>query len=200
MFFGKKPKPVDVNATLIKNSDTIESHNQKIAHLEKCVQAEHQNVLMWSKKGNKAAATNALKKKRMYQSQINNLNNQIMNITSVGMKVEQTVTSIETFKVQKEGASTMKQMMKQNNITSIENSLDDIIDTLYDANEITDIVSQELMPEMFDDISIDAELEEISSEVKEEINLGIPSRKLPDKKIPEKDDEALEKLKIELWK
>ena len=181
--FGKKPKPITVESSIHRTQDTADSIQKRITHIEQQITQEHNYAQVFSKNGNKKAALLCLKKKKLFESQLNTLYNQLTNLQSLGSKLEETIINKDVFEAQIQGASGMKNSLKGMNIDKITNTMDDIHETMEDAEEISTLISTPLTT--FDDMDLEAELGGLEDELLMDITIpkGNPTPRIETVKI-----------------
>lgn len=107
----------------------------------------------------------ALKRKKMYEQQRENLRGARFNLESQVLAIENANVNKETIDAMRTGAQAMKSIHGELNIDKVENTMDDIREQMDLANEITASISQPLGMDMGLDMDeLDAELEQLEQE------------------------------------
>lgn len=107
----------------------------------------------------------ALKRKKMYEQQRENLRGARFNLESQVLAIENANVNKETIDAMRTGAAAMKSIHGELNIDKVENAMDDVREQMDLANEITAAISQPLGMDMGLDLDeLDAELEELEQE------------------------------------
>merc|ERR1719440_362656 len=118
---------------------------------------------LFSQQNKKREAIQCLKRKKMYEQQVNNLDGQKNNLTAQMLALEQMNVTREVLSAQKSAASEMKSMTAAMGGTEgVERLQEDIEDGMADANEIQETMSRTMdVPgvEGMDDDDLLAELE-----------------------------------------
>jgi charged multivesicular body protein 4 len=179
--FGKK-KEVDPNHSINKMKDTLEVLEKREKHLTKQIEKETAEAKGHMAKNNKKAALLCLKRKKIFEGEIEKLNAQMMNVQTMSMKLESTVIDMETFKAQQEGAKAMKNIFKSTNVDKIDVEMEKVRDTMEDAREISDAISQPLGTDVFDEGELEDELAQLEAEMndqnKVDVEINIPKNKI----------------------
>jgi charged multivesicular body protein 4A/B len=90
------------------------------------------------------AALLALKRKKMYDDQLErNMNSRITLETQI-QAIESANVNLETFKAMQTGADAMKRIHGELNIDKVDKTMDDIRDQMDLSKEISDAISQPL--------------------------------------------------------
>lgn len=118
----------ETEGLLVKRRDLLE---KKIAQeLEKAKQCLHQK--------NKRAALMAMKKKKMYEAQLEQVENNILRINEQQMMLENQRTTVETVLALKTGADASKSTMKEMKIDDVDRVLEDINEQNDQMRQIQD--------------------------------------------------------------
>ena len=96
------------------------------ALLNKKMALELQKAKEFNRAKNKRAALQCLKKKKLYEQQIENLQNHQLKLEEQVITLEGSKTTAETFSALKSGAGAMKQLHKETNIDEVDRVMDDI--------------------------------------------------------------------------
>lgn len=144
------------------------------------------------KEGHKLKAANALKKKKMYENQISNLENSQFTLESMQMQTDMMKEQIHIMKVMHDSAQLQKGLMNTmsaDTMWDIAQNMNDIRDEMEELNE----VFTESYKVDVDEAELDAELDELEYNEKDNFNpvaLNAPNKKLMSKK--EMDEKQLE--------
>lgn len=112
IFGGKKEKPVNPNDTINKTNDSVQLLQKREKLLEKKISEEVEKAKDYLRKGNKNAAALCMKRKKNYEQQITRLHNQMMNLESINLKLEEAAMDVETIKAQSDAAKALKGIYK----------------------------------------------------------------------------------------
>ena len=103
--------------------------------LHKKMAAELEKAKDFNRAKNKRAALQCLKKKKLYEQQIEQLQNQQLKLEEQVITLEGSKTTAETFTALKSGAGAMKQLHKETNIDEVDKVLEKA-DMRQDVQEI----------------------------------------------------------------
>ncbi|GMM38211.1 ESCRT-III subunit protein [Saccharomycopsis crataegensis] len=170
MFGGNTQKKKEApKKAIIQLREHITMLNKKQAHLESQIEAQDQ-VARKNVATNKAAAKNALKKKKNYQTQLDKIYSQIESLETQLDAIESANLNLATMNAMKDGAKAMKQIHGDFNIDKVDETMDDIKDQLDVAAEISDAISRPLGNEIDED-ELEDELKELEdAQLNEELN------------------------------
>lgn len=205
--FGTQKKKEAPKQAIIQLREHIAMLNKKQAHLELQI-ATQAKIARENVQTNKAAARNALKKKKTFESQLDKIYAQIDSLGTQLDAIELANLNLATMKAMKDGAKAMKQIHGDFSIDKVDETMDDIKDQLDVAAEILDAISRPLGQEVDED-ELEEELKELESEgqVQEEkkTKVSLPSvldlPKVGNSKQEEEEDEderALRELQAEM--
>lgn len=162
--FGNQKRKDEPKVAIIKLREHIVMLHKKESHLETQIEVQDQLARKYVST-NKAAAKNALKKKKNYQGQLDKLFAQIELLETQLDSIESANLNLATMNAMKDGAKAMKQIHGDFNIDKVDETMDDIKDQLDVAAEILDAISRPLANEVDED-ELEDELKEL-----EELNL-----------------------------
>lgn len=112
IFGGKKEKPANPNDAIQKTNTHVELLQKREKLLQKKIDEEVNKAKEYLKKGNKSAAALCMKRKKAYEQQIERLNNQMMNMTNISMKLEEAAMDVEHINAQQDAAKALKKIYK----------------------------------------------------------------------------------------
>ncbi|KAG2382635.1 hypothetical protein C9374_005215 [Naegleria lovaniensis] len=175
-----------------KSEDTQPAHNKSINNihetiatlekreqlLEKKCSEEDSKARAFLQEGNRTAAAQCVKKKKQYQTQLSRIQGQKQNLEQTLLALEEAVINAETLKTQKETSDAIKKVYKGMTAEDIENVMDDVRETLEDANQISDALAQNV-GNVIDEGDLLDELEQMEDAIhKEEMEaLQLPEEK-----------------------
>ncbi|MCJ1391107.1 hypothetical protein MMC18_003969 [Xylographa bjoerkii] len=184
--FGSKstaPKPTLTSA--ISNVDThIESLDVKLAKLNAELQT-HQARLSKMRDGPgksaiKAKALKILQRRKMYESQRDQLQQQSWNMEQADMMTSNLKNVMTTVDAMKTTNKTLKQQYGKINIDKIERMQDEMADLMEVGNEIQESLGRAYdVPEDVDEAELDAELEALGDEAEFEMGGAVGESELP---------------------
>ncbi|KAF8047804.1 hypothetical protein N665_2822s0002 [Sinapis alba] len=170
LFSKLKQKKTKTLQTLEKLNETLGILEKKETLLLKRVAEEVERAKDFTRAKNKRAAMLCLKRKRVYEQQVEQLGNYQLRIHDQMIMLEGAKATAETVEALRRGASAMKAMQKAKNI-----NIEDVDKTMNEINEQTDNMRQihdalsAPFGSDFDEDELEAELEELeSAEVEQE--------------------------------
>eukprot|EP00475_Leptophrys_vorax_P033478 TRINITY_DN5263_c0_g1_i1.p1 TRINITY_DN5263_c0_g1~~TRINITY_DN5263_c0_g1_i1.p1 ORF type:complete len:218 (-),score=50.77 TRINITY_DN5263_c0_g1_i1:563-1216(-) len=210
--FGKPKETPTVRGSLDKLGETREMLEKKLKVLEKRVAAELVKAQEFSKQKNKRAAIQCLKKKKLYENQIDALNNYIFRLQDQEVNLEGASVTVEMMSAMKESAQAIQGVQKKMNIDDVDKTLDEINEQSENMRQIQDALSQPVgIAADLDEDELLAELEELEAlELDEQLlqpATAVPSQPLPS--VPTKapaarqpaasaEEDELEKMRAEM--
>ncbi|KAJ2158650.1 ESCRT-III subunit protein snf7 [Coemansia sp. RSA 552] len=163
LFFGKKKEttPRDAIVKLRENAEMLEKRRKHIeAKIDNELRIARDNATR-----NKSKAMQALKRKKMYEGQLEQMNGAQMTLETQMTTIESANINSELMKSMQQGASAMQQIHKDLSIDKVDQTMDEIRDQMDVAKEVSDAISR---PELFgadlDEDELNAELEELEQE------------------------------------
>ena len=156
LFGSKKKKEEPVNKSiqtlsdLNKNSTLLveKSHDikLKIENIEKELRTaleSYRNARTNPEKVKaKKKAVQTLKKKKMYMAQLYNLEQASMNVENVSMQVEIAKDNTDIIKTLKQTNDLQKDLMKEMNVSTFDNLIDEMQDIQYNQQEFQDVMTR----------------------------------------------------------
>eukprot|EP00884_Botryococcus_braunii_P013578 jgi/Botrbrau1/22220/Bobra.168_1s0051.1 len=133
--------------------------------LEKKIEQAMGQAKEYTKAGNKRAALMALKKKKMYETQLEQVENNILRVNEQQMMLENQRTTVETVAALKNAADASKQTMTEMKINDVDAVLDSINEQNDQMQQIQDAMAQPIGAAAdLDEDELLQELEELESE------------------------------------
>lgn len=164
------PSPVETINFLRESLNTLEKREEHI--LKKMEQATIE-ARAKLKKSDKNGALFALKRKKLYEAEINKLQGARITLDSQILSLESAAVNLETFKAMKSGANAMKAM--RGNIDA--DTVDEIMDDIQEEKDIHDSISDAISRPgqfLFDDEDLLNELEELEALDTQELEEAAP--------------------------
>ncbi|XP_049850818.1 charged multivesicular body protein 4c-like [Schistocerca gregaria] len=163
--FGKVKSAPPPSETILKLRKTLEQLEKREDYLELKVKAE----LETAKKNasiNRRAALMALKKKRIYEQQIEKMVNVRVTLEAQIIAIESASTNLVIVNSMVEGSLALKQINERMTIEKVEDTMDNIQEQITLANDIVEAISTPLMNDL-DEEDLNAELESLKTKVSE---------------------------------
>jgi len=185
--------------TIVKLRETIAQQEKRQDHIQTKVDALVAEAKAKMANNDKKGALFAMKRKKLYEQEIEKLENTKMTLESQVINLESATQNKETFAALKTGTEAMKNIRKEMDIEKVDDMMDDIKEEMELAQEIGNAIAQpvDLMP--MDDDELLAELAELGAQDAEDSllkkpagreDLGLPA--VPTKKLPAKKKTAQE--------
>uniref|UniRef100_A0A0E0LDE1 Charged multivesicular body protein 4b n=2 Tax=Oryza punctata TaxID=4537 RepID=A0A0E0LDE1_ORYPU len=165
--FGKSKAQSQATAlaSIDKLSETLEMLEKKENLLVKKANLEVEKAKGFTKAKNKRAAIQCLKRKRLYEQQIEQLGNFQLRIHDQMIMLEGAKATTETVDALRTGASAMKAMHKATNIDDVDKTMDEINDNMENMRQIQDLLSAPIGAAAdFDEDELEAELADLEGE------------------------------------
>ncbi|KAH9619248.1 hypothetical protein KSS87_021478 [Heliosperma pusillum] len=148
---------------------TLEMLEKKEQVLLKKASAEVEKAKEFTRAKNKRAAITCLKRKRLYEQQIEQLGNMQLRIHDQMILLEGAKATTETVDALRSGASAMKAMQKATNIDNVDKTMDEINEQTENLKQIQEALSAPIGASAdFDEDELEAELEELEGAELEE--------------------------------
>jgi len=185
--FGKKkqqPKQepgAEMQTAVSKMREHMNAMEKRSAFLQKKIDAETANAKARLQKKDKRGAMMALKKKKLFEKEQDQLSQSTLNLEQQVAMLEQANMSAATVDVMKVGAAAQKQLQKSLNPDVVEDVMDDIQEVQDDMQEVNDILAQPLGGDVMDDADLEAEFEAINEEILDEqlMEISAPGVSVP---------------------
>ncbi|PWZ04784.1 hypothetical protein Zm00014a_001871 [Zea mays] len=154
-----------VKLTFLMFLQTLEMLEKKENLLVKKANLEVEKAKNFTKAKNKRAAIQCLKRKRLYEQQIEQLGNFQLRIHDQMIMLEAAKATTETVDALRTGASAMKAMHKSTNIDDVDKTMDEINDNMENMRQIQDLLSAPMGAAAdFDEDELEAELADLEGE------------------------------------
>uniref|UniRef100_U5EWR2 Uncharacterized protein n=1 Tax=Corethrella appendiculata TaxID=1370023 RepID=U5EWR2_9DIPT len=196
--FGKKGDPIPTPSEAIQKLRDIENMlTKKQDFLEKKIDIEIDTARKHGQK-NKRAAIQALKRKKRYEKQLQQIDGTLSTIEMQREALENANTNTAVLTTMKNASDALKAAHKDMNIDDVHEMMDDIAEQNDVANEISNAISSAVgFGQDIDEDELEKELEELEQEEldKELLGVGPESNELPEVPSTELPAKAKEKEK-----
>ena len=176
LVFGGYPTPhacihAPTRLTLTPTTQTEELLVKRRDVLDKKIAIELERARELTRTKNKRGALMALKKKKMYEQQREQLENQILRVSEQQMMLENQRTVVETVDAMRTAATASKRVMTEMKIDDVDKVLDSINEQTEDMRQIQDALGNPIGAAMdLDEDELLGELEELeASELDEQL-------------------------------
>ncbi|KMZ70851.1 hypothetical protein ZOSMA_192G00280 [Zostera marina] len=162
-------------STLDKLHETLEMLEKKEAFLHKKISGQVQQAKDLINSKQKTAAIRCLKKKRLYESQIDQLGNFQLRVHDQIILVEGAKATTDTVDVLRSGASAMKSLHKSVDVADIDRTMEEITEYSENLKQIQDALVSPIAGEDIDEDELEAELAEFDDDEVRELE-QLPER------------------------
>ncbi|KAJ4462738.1 putative charged multivesicular body protein 4b [Paratrimastix pyriformis] len=166
-FFGKAKK-VDAptaHESIQKLREAQEALEKRQNFLEKKAALEQDNARKLIAQKNRRGALMALKRKKIYEVQIEKLNNSCLTLEHQRFALENASLNNETLRAIKGGADAMKSINQGMTIEKVDETMEDVQEQMQIGSEIADAISQPLgIGAELDEDELNAELDALGEE------------------------------------
>jgi len=196
--------------TVVSLRESISTQEKREVHLEKKIEQLTLDAKAKMAKQDKKGALFCLKRKKLYQAEVDKIGNIKMTLETQVMNLESAAQNAATFQAMNAGKSAMSNIREDTNIERVDDLMDEIKEEMEMADEISNALAQPVDPLLTDEDDLLAELQELEAQDVEEqllqpVKTGgmkmpdVPSSKLPAIKNATKQEEAeLKQLEAEL--
>jgi len=184
--FGKKkapgPPPPSLGEASSGMNERMTSMDVKIAQLDKELKGYKDKLKTTknpgAKKNLQKRAMDVLKRKRMYETQRDQMAAQQFNIDQASFGIESAKASVQTVAAMKAANTELKQVIRKDlNIDDVDDLADDMAEMMDEFNEINEALGQNFStPDDIDEADLEAELDLLEDELEDEVGTGaVPS-------------------------
>lgn len=166
LFGRKSKKPVTANPnatsdTIKRLREQVETLEKRELHLEKKIQAQLLEAKKKSASKDKRGAIFCLKRKKMYEKEIEKIQGTKMTLETQVITLENAHVNMETYSALRSGANQLKSIHGQVSVDTVDDMMDDIQEEMATADEIGQAISQPIGTEIYDDDELEDELREL---------------------------------------
>eukprot|EP01024_Parvocaulis_polyphysoides_P044288 TRINITY_DN40788_c0_g1_i2.p2 TRINITY_DN40788_c0_g1~~TRINITY_DN40788_c0_g1_i2.p2 ORF type:complete len:236 (+),score=54.42 TRINITY_DN40788_c0_g1_i2:158-865(+) len=159
-------KTIDSISNLTQQEEQLYKRKQL---LESRVEQELAKAKEFTRKKQQKQALLCLKKKKMYEQQIEQIENMILRVSEQRMLVENSRTTADVLKTMKEGAQASKQTMQEVKIEKVDQVMDEINEQNEEMRAIQEALGQPVgMAADLDDFELEDELKNMEEELLQE--------------------------------
>lgn len=160
--FGKPKEEPTTLATLDKLNETLGMLEKKEVVLQNKIAMEVEKAKEFTRAKNKRAALQCLKRKKLYEVQVEQLGNFQLRIHDQMIMLEGAKATTETVDALRTGAAAMKAMQKSTNIDDVDKTMDEINEQTENMKQIQEALSTPIGAAAdFDEDELEAELEDL---------------------------------------
>merc|ERR1712003_126054 len=202
--------PTDPQNTIVTLRQSIVTQDKREEHMGRKIDQVIDEAKKKMAKGDKKGALFAMKRKKMFEKEIEKIQNVKMTLETQAMGLESAAQNATTFNAMAQGNKTMKKIRKDVGVEKVDDIMDDIREEMEHANEVNEAM-QSMDPFLMDEDELLEELQEMEMNgLHTELlakpmagsttapSLSLPT--VPDSKLnmPEEEKEALKSLEAEL--
>lgn len=145
-------------------TQTLEMLDKREALLIKKISTELEKAREFNRSGNKRAALQCLKRKKLYESQCEVVANQQLKLQEQMIVLEGSKATAETFNALKSGAGVMKQLAKETDVDKVDKVMDEISDQTEKMRQVNEALGQQVgYAAELDEDELEAELAELDA-------------------------------------
>eukprot|EP00252_Welwitschia_mirabilis_P009757 TRINITY_DN2261_c0_g1_i1.p1 TRINITY_DN2261_c0_g1~~TRINITY_DN2261_c0_g1_i1.p1 ORF type:complete len:224 (+),score=85.67 TRINITY_DN2261_c0_g1_i1:241-912(+) len=182
--FKRSKEEPSALSTLDRLNETLEMLEKKEKVLQKKISVEVEKAKQFTRQKNKKAAIQCLKRKRLYESQVEQLGNFQLRIHDQMIMLEGAKATTETVDALRTGATAMKNIQKKMNIDDIDKTMDQVNEHTENLKQIQEALATPIGAAAdIDEDELEAELEELEGEDLEE-QLLQPANMAPSANTP----------------
>jgi len=194
--FGTKKKKAPapkLSDSIQKLHEASENLDKREKHLVKLMEQALIEAKKKSKAKDKRGALFNLKRKKMYEKQIDQIYGKKTNIDLQILALEGASSNKDVIVAMQAGARALQAAVAETNVDRVDEVMDDIQESMGLADELGEAISQPIGPAMDED-ELSAELAEMEGEMMDEDLLSAPS--VPVKKLSAEDDEKVPEERV----
>jgi len=173
LFGKKKPQGPNLIQSIQQLREAMETLEKRESHLHKQMAIALAEAKKKSKAKDKRGALFQLKRKKMFEKQIDQIYGKKANIEQQIVTLENAQGNTEVLKAMRVGADALKRTVKDTDVDKVADVLEDINESMGLADELGEAMSQPIGPVMDED-ELNAELEEMENELVDEDLLKAP--------------------------
>jgi len=173
LFGKKKAAPPKLNDSIQQLREAMVTLEKREKHLEKQRDLTVQEARKKVKAKDKRGAVFQLKRKKLFDKQIDQIYGKKTNIEMQIMALESASSNKEILGVMKMGKDALQGAIKESDVDKIGDVMEDINESIQLADELGDAMSNPLGPPVDED-ELTAELEQMESEMMDEDLLKVP--------------------------
>jgi len=172
--FGKKKKAGPTLSESIQQlREAMEILEKREVHLNKQMATALSEAKKKSKAKDKRGALFHLKRKKMYEKQVDQIYGKKTNIELQIMTLEAAAGNTEVLSAMRKGADALKRTVKDTDVDKVADVMDDINESMALADELGEAMSQTIGPALDED-ELTTELEEMENELVNEDLMAAP--------------------------
>lgn len=183
--FGQKKAPApNLQESIQRLRDAEQNLEKREKFLEKQAAACLAEAKRKSQAKDKRGALFQLKKKKMYETQMEQIYGKKSNIETQILALENAGITGDVVTAMQHGERALRQTLAQHKIEKVEDVMESITETMDQADELSEALSTPIGP-VYDEDALEAELEDLENELADEIALQLPSVPVKTQDVPQ---------------
>jgi len=170
----RRPQTSSTVQTTQKLNAAMDRLTKRQAFLDKKIKHELTQAKAKHKAGNKRAALVHMKRKKMYEKEVQKLETAVLNIEQQKMAIESAEVNAQIVGAMRTGANAQKALNQQINIESVEDLRDDIEEQQQMGDEINQLLGEQMGGALEDDMDLEDELAALENEDMNELASQMP--------------------------
>jgi len=171
---AQKPPPADLNSSIQKLRQAIQTLDKREEHLEKKIAECVARARQKSKNRDKKGAMFELKKKKQLEGQLQSIQGKKLNLETQIMTLEDAYLNKETLSAMQTSAVAMRTAMRESDVEKADELMEDITDAMEQVQEMNEAMAQPLGAVMDED-ELEAELAELEEMEADELLTAMPA-------------------------
>lgn len=147
-----------MSQTIETLDSTLETMDHRENLLNKKIEAEGEKAKQFMTKGNKNQALNCMKRKKMYEEQLNKINLQRANIETMKITMEEQRLNAQILAAQRQGIGEMERQNRNMRAEDVEEDLERAQEAMEDAKAVSDALANPIAMEVIDEDELMDEL------------------------------------------
>jgi len=195
LFGKKKAPPPKLSDTIQKLREALDTLDKREKHLEKQVQGAITEAKRKSKANDKRGALFQIKRKKLFEKQIDSIYGKKSNIEMQIMALEAAASNKDVVDAIAVGNAALEAAVAATNVDRVEDLMEKVNENIAMGDEVSDMVSQPIGPVMDEEI-LTKELEEMQKEMEDESLLDAPAVPSSSRVVVEADPEPVEPVVV----
>ncbi|KAG8824406.1 ESCRT-III subunit protein snf7 [Serendipita sp. 399] len=159
-FSGARDTKATTRQAIVGIREQLSMLDKKEEYLTKKIEEEHKKAKA-NAITNKSVATAALRRKKTYEQQLDQLAGTRLTLEAQANAIESANMNAETMLAMKRGAGALKDIHKQLNITDVDKIMEDIREQMEHTKEVGDAISNPM------NVGLDLDQEDLENELQE---------------------------------
>jgi len=171
---AQKPPPTDLNSSIQKLRQAIQTLDKREEHLEKKIVESVARAKQKSKNRDKKGALFELKKKKQLEGQLQSIQGKKLNLETQIMALEDAYLNRETLSAMQTTSQAMKSAIRETDVEKADELMEEITEAMDQVQEMNEAMAQPLGAVMDED-ELEAELAELEEMEADELLTAMPA-------------------------